>query len=310
MTITGVMRTGEVVIKVVDIDAAREHYGERVGLIETLRDENGTTYYKAWDEHDLYSIVIRPSDSPGIGHVAFKTVDDAALTEVTDKLHELGIETTDLPAESMPRSGRRVRFILPTGHEAHLYAEKEQCGNGMPLHNPGTMPPPGTVRGMRVTRLDHCLLGGQDIDGNTAIFRDAFGWNLSEKLIDHESEMTLVMFWTGSNKPHDIAFVRQPEDNRFHHASFLLESVNDVYHAADLMGYYDIPVEVGPTRHGITRGATIYFFDPSGNRNEVFTDGYLHYPDSPTLVWDTSKLGQAIFSQDNTPRQSFLEVLT
>jgi catechol 2,3-dioxygenase len=76
------------------------------------------------------------------------------------------------------------------------------------------------------------------------------------------------------------------------------------------MGYYDIPVEVGPTRHGITRGATIYFFDPSGNRNEVFTDGYLHYPDSPTLVWDTSKLGQAIFSQDNTPRQSFLEVLT
>ncbi|HTK61032.1 MAG TPA: catechol 2,3-dioxygenase, partial [Pseudonocardia sp.] len=54
----------------------------------------------------------------------------------------------------------------------------------------------------------------------------------------------------------------------------------------------------------------IYFFDPSGNRNEVFTDGYLHYPDTPTLVWDTSKLGQATFSQDNTPRQSFLEVLT
>jgi len=26
----------------------------------------------------------------------------------------------------------------------------------------------------------------------------------------------------------------------------------------------------GPTRHGITRGQTIYFFDPSGNRNESF----------------------------------------
>jgi catechol 2,3-dioxygenase len=25
-----------------------------------------------------------------------------------------------------------------------------------------------------------------------------------------------------------------------------------------------------PARHGITRGTTIYFFDPAGNRNEVF----------------------------------------
>jgi hypothetical protein len=32
----------------------------------------------------------------------------------------------------------------------------------------------------------------------------------------------------------------------------------------------DVPIDIGPTRHGITRGTTIYFFDPSGNRNEVF----------------------------------------
>ena len=57
-------------------------------------------------------------------------------------------------------------------------------------------------------------------------------------------------------------------------------------------------------------GATIYFFDPSGNRNEVFTGGYVHYPDTPTLTWDTSALGAAAFSQDNTPRESFFTVLT
>lgn len=310
MTINGVLRTGEVCIRVMDLGAAREHYGERIGLLETIREDDGTTYYKGWDEHDLYSLVIRPADRPGVEHVAFKVLDDATLDEVAGRLSALGVETTDLPAGTMPRSGRRIGFTFPTGHSAHLYAEKAQCGNGMPLRNPGTMPPPGTIRGMRVIRLDHCLLGGGDIDANATILEDAFGWSLSEKLIDHETEMTLAMFWTGSNTPHDIAFVRQPEDNRFHHMSFLLDSVNDIYHAADLMGYYDIPVDVGPTRHGVTRGATIYFFDPSGNRNEVFTDGYLHYPDTPTLVWDTSQLGHATFSQDNTPRQSFLEVLT
>jgi catechol 2,3-dioxygenase len=255
-------------------------------------------------------LIIRPGAEPGIEHVAFKTLDDDTLTEVATKLNHLGIKTQELAENALPRSGRRVEFTFPTGHTAHLYAEKEQCGNSIPLRNPGAIPPPGTIRGMRASRLDHCLLGGGDIDGSAAILRDAFGWANSEKLIDHETEATIATFWTGSNKPHDIAFVRQPEDNRFHHASFLLDSVNDVYHAADLMGYYDIPVDVGPTRHGITRGATIYFFDPSGNRNEVFTDGYLHYPDTPTLVWDTSRLGQATFAHDNTPRTSFLEVLT
>lgn len=310
MTVNGILRTGEVCIRVLDIEAAREHYGERVGLIETLRQEDGTTYYKAWDEHDLYSIILRPSDRPGLEHVAFKALDDATLTEVTERLNSLGFATTDLPEDHLPKSGRRVQFTLPTGHVAHLYAGKEQCGNGMSLRNPGAIPPPGTIRGMRVSRLDHCLLGGGDIDGNSRVFADAFEWNVTEKIIDNESEMNIALFWSGSNTPHDIAFVRDAEDARFHHVSFLLESVNDVYHAADLMGYYDIPVDVGPTRHGVTRGATIYFFDPSGNRNEVFTDGYLHYPDTPTLVWDTTKIGQATFSQDNTPRQSFLEVMT
>lgn len=102
----------------------------------------------------------------------------------------------------------------------------------------------------------------------------------------------------------------QPAANKFHHISFLLESTHDVIQAADMIGKYRIPVDVGQNRHGITRGATIYFFDPSGNRHEVFSGGYVHYPDTPTLVWDTTEVGAATFSHDNTPRESFLNVLT
>jgi catechol 2,3-dioxygenase len=128
--------------------------------------------------------------------------------------------------------------------------------------------------------------------------------------VDEGSGQSLAVFLSCSTKAHDIAFVLQPEPGRFHHVSFLLESVTDVIHAADMIGKYRIPVDVGPNRHGITRGATIYFFDPSGNRNEVFSGGYVHYPDNPTLVWDTSQFGSALFSQDNTVRESFLNVLT
>ena len=49
----------------------------------------------------------------------------------------------------------------------------------------------------------------------------------------------------------------------------------------------------GPARHGITRGTTIYFFDPSGNRNEVFSGGYLTGPDFPTITWTAAMWDRA-----------------
>jgi catechol 2,3-dioxygenase len=52
----------------------------------------------------------------------------------------------------------------------------------------------------------------------------------------------------------------------------------------------DVPIDIGPTRHGITRGTTIYFFDPAGNRNEVFAGlGYRVQPDFPTINWTVSR---------------------
>ena len=310
MSVTGVLRLGEVCVRVLDMDEARTHYGDHLGLIETLRDGDDRTYYKAWDEHDCHSVIIQKSDGCGVEYVAFKVLDDATLSDLDQRLRDYGVETKEIAAGVYPRSGRRVEFKLPTGHICQLYAFKEQVGNGIEGQNPGTVPDDGYIRGMRIVRLDHCLIAGIDIDASRDLFIDVFGFKLTEVLLDHETNQSLVSFLSCSNKPHDIAFMRQPEDGLLHHVSFLLDSVNDLYHAADRMGKYDIPVDFGPNRHGITRGATVYFFDRSGNRNETFTGGYVYYPDTPTLVWDTSKLGNALFSQGNVVVPSFLNVLT
>lgn len=310
MSLHGVLRLGEVCIRVLDMGEARMHYGDHMGLIETGRDGDDRTYYKAWDEHDCHSIVLQLSDSAGVEHVAFKVIDDASLDTLEARLIEYGVKTNRIEAGVYARSGRRIAFTLPTGQACHLYAFKEQVGNGMAAQNPGTMPDEGYVRGMRITRLDHCLLAGKDIGASRDLFVKVFGFFLTEELQDHETRGPLASFVSCSNTPHDIAFVGQPDDNKFHHVSFLLESVNDLYHAADLMGKYDIPIDFGPNRHGVTRGATVYFFDRSGNRNEVFTGGYVYYPDNPTLIWDTSKFGNALFSQGNQVVPSFLNVVT
>jgi hypothetical protein len=71
-----------------------------------------------------------------------------------------------------------------------------------------------------------------------------------------------------------------------------------------------VPLDIGPTRYGITRGGTIYFFDPSGNRNETFCGGYIYYPDRPTLTWTGDELGRAIFYYDRKLNENFLATTT
>ncbi len=238
------------------------------------------------------------------------SVEINTLSQLLPRIEAFGLPVMHIAADVYPKSGRRLQFTAPSGHTIQLYAEKELTGNTLGYRNPGAIPYEGVVRGYRVNRLDHVLLGGPNIDECARLFCEVFDFDLSEKIVDAESEMSLAVFLTCSTKPHDIAFQLQADPNKFHHVSFLLESVGDLYKAADLIGKYRIPVEVPPNRHGVTRGATIYFFDPSGNRNEVFAEGYVHYPDTPTLVWDTSDLGHLGFTHDNHMRQSFFDVLT
>ncbi len=309
MAIRGVLRIGEVAVRVLDLEAAAKHYGQYIGLQEVMR-EPGRIYFKAWDEHDHHSVVIREADTAGMDYFAFKVFDDATLTRLEGRIKEYGFNVERIATGTYPRSGRRIQLELPGGHVMQLYAEKDRIGNSMPTRNPGVLPDDGVVRGMGATRLDHVLLAGPNVTETTKFFIEVLEFDLGEELIDNDSGMQLGTFLCCSNKPHDIAFVLREDRGKFHHMSFYLDSVHDVYHAGDIMGKYNISVDVGPTRHGITRGATIYFYDPSGNRNEVFSGGYIHYPDRPHLTWDTTQLGHAAFAIDNQPRPSFFNVVT
>ena len=101
--------------------------------------------------------------------------------------------------------------------------------------------------------------------------------------------------------PRPVSFITSPlHSNSWH----------EVGQAADIIARYDIPLDIGPTRHGITRGQTIYFFDPSGNRNEVFSGGFIYYPDNPKRVWSMDKIGKAIFYYQREVHERFMGVVT
>jgi catechol 2,3-dioxygenase len=110
--------------------------------------------------------------------------------------------------------------------------------------------------------------------------------------------------------PHDIAFVGGPRSG-LHHIAFFLDSWHDVLKAADVMAKTKTKIDVAPTRHGITRGETIYFFDPSGNRNETFAGlGYLAQRDRPVTTWTEDMLGSGIFYHTGDLVASFTDVYT
>jgi catechol 2,3-dioxygenase len=89
-----------------------------------------------------------------------------------------------------------------------------------------------------------------------------------------------------------------------------MRSWDDILHAADIFSMDDTPIDIGPTRHGITRGTTIYFFDPSGNRNETFSGGYRCFRDRPVVTWTPDQLGKAIFYHQRELNERFLTVAT
>ena len=64
-----------------------------------------------------------------------------------------------------------------------------------------------------------------------------------------------------------------------------------IAHYVGIIARNDVALGIGPSRHGITRGRTIYFFDPCRNRNKVFSGGYPYDPDNPTLVRTEDQLG-------------------
>lgn len=310
MALTGVLRPGHVALRVLDLAAARKHYVEVLGLIESSQDEKGRIFLKAWDEHDHHSVVLREADSAGIDYMGWRVDSPATLERLASEVERSGLTTACswVPAGEHPSTGKRFRFTVPTGHVMELYAEKGRVGNGMPLVNPEIYP--DDLLGMSPTRFDHALLYGDDLDGSVRLFTEILGFTLAEQVVAGPDQMKIAAFLSCSNKPHDIAFIRHPEKNKLHHVSFYINDWSEVLKAADIITRHRVPLDIGPTRHGITRGATIYFFDPSGNRNEVFAGGYIAYPDRPALTWTEDDVGRAIFYHDRKLNEAFLSVVT
>ena len=232
-----------------------------------------------------------------------------SLERMESAAQKFGVTTERFSKGENPEVGDGVRFHIPMGQTIELYHEMTYVGSDVGTLNPEIRP--RVLRGAGAPFLDHALVRGEDVAGAERFFIDVLGFTPAERMLaSMDDDAPLVATWLSiSNKTHDFALLTGA-DGGLHHFTFQLRDWNAVQNAGDQFVIEGTPIDLGPTRHGITRGETIYFFDPAGNRNETFAGGYRCFRDRPTVVWTPDQLGKAIFYHSRELNERFLTVAT
>lgn len=299
-----ILRLSHVEIRVPDLELATAYYTEVLGLIETAR-ESERVFLKCWDEHQHHSVVLTYAPTHGLAHFGFKVTDAEDLDHYQARLEDTGIVVKRLQrGEWAPGHGEAVRFDLPSGHTMELVHGMEQVGNLLPRTNPP--PRPMGLVGIAPPRLDHLFVTAEDVGGLTTFLRQVLDFRITEQVVGDDG-FQLATWLEVSHTPHDIALVTGPNGG-LHHVAFWVDEWTDLRDAADVCAYHGVRLETNPTRHGATRGHCLYFFDPCGNRNEIFTGGYWVDPDSEPTTWTEAEMGRALFCYDGVVDQRFLTV--
>jgi catechol 2,3-dioxygenase len=96
------------------------------------------------------------------------------------------------------------------------------------------------------------------------------------------------------------------EDGGQHAGGASREKVKRAHRKDTIFSMHEVEMEIGPTRHAITRGFTVYFFDPSGNRFEFFQDAARPDPDDEPISWTADQLGRSVFLYEKNLPAAFM----
>ena len=226
--------------------------------------------------------------------------DDLELFEDKLERNEYRVQRVSMGDEHA--LGEAIRFTAPSEHRVELYYDMRLVGNGLPLTNPD--PYPDGLVGIHPPRMDHTLLTTPEDTGLVPLLERDHGLP-ADRAGGHARRHAD----RGVDGAHPFAArpgVHSGQSGGMHHFAFWLDDWSEIGRAADVIVRGGSTIKHGPTRHGITRGHTIYFFDPSGNRNEVFTGGYWADPKMEPITWTADKLWQGIFYWDGREKGSFV----
>lgn len=295
-----------VAITAPDVEASVRFYEEQVGL-KVIDRVDGAVYLRCWGDYYRYSLVILPGDEPSLSTMAWRTSSAEALDEAVKRIEAAGAEGEWVEAHAI---GRAYRFTGPGGHSMTLhwdvekYFEKGEGASQYPDRPSRRSRFAGAPR-----QLDHVTVATKDVDAFAQWYRDVLGFRIMARTVLDEAPISVFSVLTTNEKSHDLGVVLDMSDRpgRINHYAYWVDSREELLIAADTLLENGVPIEYGPSIHGIGEQNFLYYRDPSTMRIELNTGGYRNYvPDWEPNTW-TPSAGSNNFYRNSAMPMSMTE---
>ncbi|HEX4107345.1 MAG TPA: VOC family protein [Solirubrobacteraceae bacterium] len=294
-----IAKLGHVAIITPDIEKSLWFFRDVLGL-ETVAQDAERVYLRGWGEFEHHSLSLAEGAEAGIDHVGWRASAPEDVAAYADRFSATGVEFDRIDPGTETGQGEAIRFLLPEGgdHPFEIYYDIEKPllpeERRSRLKNQTAK---SWARGASVRCIDHVNLW-------TANPEPPAEWMANELGFKHREMVRLtagpmVGTWMSvTSLVHDVALFGNPsgDTGRFHHVAYYLDNWQDVLRAMDILAEENIPVDLGPGRHGISQAFFCYVKDPgSGHRVELFSGGYhIFDPDWEPVVWNETELAEGL----------------
>ena len=203
----GVMRLGFVHLRVTDLEEARNHYSNTLGMT-VVAEQAGKLHLKCWDEWDHHSLVLEEG-GVGLVKLGYKCQSGADLERFEQRSQRFGATTSRVSKGENLTVGDGVRIELPSEQVIELYTEMEFTGTDTGSLNPEAWP--RHVRGAGTNWIDHALMPAEDPALVERFFMEALDFRPAERAVTDPVHPELIGTWMYCGEsPHDIAFIKGP----------------------------------------------------------------------------------------------------
>lgn len=275
-----------------------EAFFTKVLGMTVVHEEGDSVYLRAYEDTYTYSLILTKGEAAGMKHTAFRTSSPQALDRRVAALEEAGVKGEWI--EESYGHGRAYQFDDLDGHRLELFWDVERyvapTEHKSQLLNRAQRKP---LHGVPVRRIDHVnfMTHPDVVPANAAFYRDLLGFRIREA-VKNEDGSYFATWLSVSPLVHEVALMGDTlgGHGRLHHLAFWYGAPQHLDDLSEACMEWNIPIEAGPLKHGVSQARCMYIIEPGGNRIELFGDtGYLILdPDYPTVEWEAKDTELAI----------------
>ena len=295
-----IAKTGHVAFTTPDLEESTWFFEEVMGLQETERTDDAV-YLRGLRDWEHHTMSLREGSEGGVEHIAWRTQEPEHVEAFGKRFEEQGLEVEWLDPGEVHAVGEAALVQVPGDHPYLFYYDVEKPKPPKEarskLRNRGYSPE--VANRVACRRIDHVHVLDPDGLPLADFMEEEMGFGTNERYQSEDG--TYWGWWMATTAlPHDIGIHKNDDGPSFHHISYHVDHLRDLWDAADICREHGIAPDGGPGKHAITNADYFYVMDPGSDiRIELFAGpGYLNFePDWETVDWVKGEIGTELDHQ-------------